>query len=149
MKICKRDGCKNPVFSHNYCKWHYKGAKEKREKYPEYIPNTESEITSQVDLFRKVWESRPHFSEISGEPLERYNGVNLLLNCFAHILPKGRFPLFKYREENIILLTPEEHHLFDFGTVEQRERTGKNWDKLYQKIEYLKVEYTKFTNNLL
>jgi hypothetical protein len=56
-------------------------------------------------FFLKIWESRPHESEVSGtclvkEPLSIY---------FHHILPKSKYPELAYDESNIILLTLDEH----------------------------------------
>ena len=53
----------------------------------------------------------------------------------------------KIYEKNIVLLTHDEHTLFDFGTEEQREQyarlTGADWNKLYNLREELLREYNR------
>lgn len=96
---------------------------------------------SQIKLFKKIWDNRSHYSEISGEPLERYTD-ELWLCIFAHILPKSHYPRYKYSEENIMLVTPSEHQLLDQGTYDQRAKYPKvNWDLFFQKKEHLKRQY--------
>lgn len=56
-------------------------------------------------FFFLIWQERPHKSEISGEIL--YNPVSTAY--FHHILPKKKFPVAEFDEENIVLLTLEEH----------------------------------------
>ena len=56
-------------------------------------------------LFKEIWNKRPHRSEVSGRPL----GKEPLSVFFHHILPKNKYPEFRLDEENIILLTIDEH----------------------------------------
>lgn len=56
-------------------------------------------------LFRKIWKQRPHVSEISGT----YLGKEALSVYFHHILPKSKYPELRNLDENIILLTADEH----------------------------------------
>ena len=63
---------------------------------------------SQKELFDYIWDTRPHKSEVSGEPLLPKGHYKFVWQ-FAHILNKGRFPHLKYDERNIILMLPEEH----------------------------------------
>lgn len=65
--------------------------------------------TGELDLFKEIWEERPHISEISGEPLREFD-----VRYFSHILPKSTFPLYRLRKENILLKTPEEHNAWQF-----------------------------------
>jgi hypothetical protein len=81
-----------------------------------------------------------------------------LYNCFCHVLAKGqnKWPYFKWYYRNIQLITPLEHHLWDFGTEEQRinyaleleqKSNGKvtaNWQALKDLEDELKVEYRKY-----
>jgi hypothetical protein len=57
------------------------------------------------ELFMSVWSARPHKSEVSGEWL----GKEPLTIFFHHILPKEKYPEARLDEENIVLLTLEEH----------------------------------------
>jgi hypothetical protein len=56
-------------------------------------------------LFMKIWYSRGNRSEVSGTPL----GKEPLSTFFHHILPKETHDEYRLVEENIIILTPEEH----------------------------------------
>ena len=56
-------------------------------------------------FFKQIWKERPHKSEISG----RYLGKEASSAFFHHILPKNKYPEFRLDEENIILLTIDEH----------------------------------------
>lgn len=85
---------------------------------------------SLFELFEQIWEERPHVSYLSGKPLGKFS-----VSYFAHVLSRKRFPCFAYRADNIVLLTVEEHMMFDQGTIEQRELYAKknslSWDKLF------------------
>lgn len=57
-------------------------------------------------FFNGIWNKRPHKSEISNE----YLGKEASSAFFHHILPKSKYPEAEYDEENIILLTMDEHN---------------------------------------
>lgn len=63
---------------------------------------------NQSEMFAHIWETRPHVSEISGNPLVPKGHFKHHWQ-YAHILSKGAYPEFKLRPDNIILLTPTEH----------------------------------------
>jgi hypothetical protein len=62
-------------------------------------------ISEMRDFFLQIWKKRPHLSEVSGLPLV---GEPLHI-YFHHILPKEKYPEARLDEENIILLTLDEH----------------------------------------
>ena len=55
-------------------------------------------------------------------------GTTYWMACFAHILPKGRYPKYRTFRNNLILIHPIEHQKIDQGTAEQRERYKKEWE---------------------
>lgn len=57
------------------------------------------------EFFVSIWKKRPHRSEVSGDNL----GREPLSVFFHHILPKEKYPQAAFDEENIILLTLDEH----------------------------------------
>jgi hypothetical protein len=59
----------------------------------------------QREMFLDIWKKRPHKSEVSGV----YLGKEVMSTYFHHILPKEKYPEACLDEENIILLTLEEH----------------------------------------
>lgn len=56
------------------------------------------------EFFLSVWKKREHYSEVSGKPLTRVSSL-----FFHHILPKSKYKELALKEDNIILLTAEEH----------------------------------------
>ena len=57
------------------------------------------------ELFEKIWEERPHVDYetgevLYGEPLKSY---------FHHVLEKEMYPLFRWEEWNIVLVSVETH----------------------------------------
>ena len=59
----------------------------------------------QRDMFMNIWKKKRHYSEVSGV----YLGKEPMSTYFHHILPKEKYPQACLDEENIILLTLEEH----------------------------------------
>jgi hypothetical protein len=85
---------------------------------------------NQSEMFRWIWENRPHVSEVSGKPLHS-KGHWQFHHQFAHILSKGAYPAYKLREKNIMLLLPEEH-LYQ-----------ESFEKFQQRKQELKEQYYK------
>ena len=158
-KICKGRGkyeglgCDRPsfIFSNGLCQYCYSKANKKTIK-PKKQPTKALRIksTGQQDIFFQIWESQPHISFIS-----KINILEPLASVFVHVLAKGmnKYYKFKLYRPNIVLMTPEEHHLYDNGSEEQREEYAHkmltehnvvvNWDKLYRLAESLKDTYKK------
>lgn len=87
-----------------YCFRHKPGKRMKKARSP-----VKKEVTNEMrDFFLSIWNERPHYSELSYEPL----GTTPLSTMFHHIILKSD-PLYgkkgRYDKENIILLTPDEH----------------------------------------
>lgn len=92
---------------------------------------------TKMQFFNAVWAVRPHFSEISGKALPKFN-----IWCFAHILSVGSHKQFEFKSENICLMTPAEHDLFDNrGGVEELAKTHDGWRKLLERKAKLKRKY--------
>lgn len=81
------------------------------------------------DFFLQIWRKRPHYSEVSGKWL----GHEPLTIFFHHILPKEKYPGASLDEENIVLLTLEEH--------EQVEMDMYRFEEVNIKRNYLKIKY--------
>ena len=103
-------------------------------------------------IFKEIYEEADGCSMLTGKPVG-----NLVPIKFAHVLAKGqnKFPEFMYYKKNILLVTAEEHHLFDNGTKGQRKKYAENcrewglkchWYILYDLIDELKIEYKKLYN---
>ena len=99
-------------------------------------------------LYHKIWMERERVSFLTGEPLE-YT-YSTWLNMFSHCISKGKFKKFAFKEENICLLQPIEHHLFDNGSDSQREKYKEemaekgivvDWNKLFELEKKLWHQY--------
>jgi hypothetical protein len=83
------------------------------------------------EFFLSIWKERTHFSEISG----RYLGSEAMSIYFHHILPKEKYPEATLDEENIILLTLDEHTNVE-GDMYKYEEVNNRRNQL--KIKYEK-----------
>jgi hypothetical protein len=82
------------------------------------------------DFFLQIWKDRPHKSEVSGD----YLASEPLHVFFHHILPKNKYPEACLDEENIILLTWEEHDQVE-SDVTRYEEVNKRREQLKKKYE--------------
>ena len=88
-------------------------------------------ISELRDLFLQIWKKRSHYSEVSGKWL----GKEPSTVFFHHILSKEKYPGACLDEENIILLTLEEH--------EQVELDMYRYEEVNQQRKYLLNKYSK------
>jgi len=107
MKQCSVEGCNNPVWSKGLCKYHIHKTRVKPVRASTMASREKRrEDTDEMrKFFLTIWSKRLHYSEVSGEWL----GKEPLSIYFHHILPKNKYPEAKFDEENIILLTFDEH----------------------------------------
>ncbi len=82
------------------------------------------------EFFIDIWKTRPHKSEVSGT----YLGKEPMSTYFHHILPKSKYPEARLDEENIILLTLEEHDNVE-NDIYRYEEVNKRREYLLQKYE--------------
>lgn len=85
--------------------------------------------TEMQEFFLQIWKKKPHKSEVSGESL----GSEALSIFFHHVLPKEKYSQARFDEENIILLTWEEH--------DQVERDVTRYEEVNKRREQLKKKY--------
>ena len=81
------------------------------------------------DLFISVWKKRAHRSEVS----DTFLGKEPLTIFFHHILPKEKYPQAAFDEENIILLTLDEHT--------NVENDMYRYEEVNKRRSYLKTKY--------
>ena len=84
----------------------------------------------QREMFLDIWKKRAHYSEISGQ----YLGKEPMSTYFHHILPKEKYPEACLDEENIILLTLEEHSNVE-NDMYRYEEVNKRRNQLNLKYE--------------
>jgi len=99
-KICGKKADSEYCFQHKPRKKIYSKPITK-----ELIEKCYEDTVQMREFFLSIWAKRLHYSEVSstflgGEPLTVF---------FHHILSKEKYPELKFEEENIILLTFDEH----------------------------------------
>lgn len=95
-------------------------------------------FANQTELFNYLWETKKHVSEVSGKPL--VNRTHFKWHWqFSHVLGKGLYPKFKLREDNVILILPEEHTMW--GEQQWKIKDMPEWKWVIEKYEALKIEY--------
>ena len=90
-------------------------------KFKKALPSKGGVLNKDHLFFMDIWKKRPHRSEISGV----YLGKEPSSAFFHHILPKNKYPEVRMDEENIILLTIDEHadvesDMYKFDIINQR-----------------------------
>ena len=86
-------------------------------------------ISEMQEFFLQLWKKFPHYSQVSG----KYLGSEPLSVFFHHILPKEKYPQACFDEENIVLLTLEEH--------DQVELDMYRYEEVNQRRQYLLHKY--------
>ena len=129
MSTCKTCGKK---CDGEYCFQHkprkpLKATKGFKVKVPEKHPI--NDIKPMQEFFLKIWKKKLHYSEISMD----YLGKEPLTIFFHHILPKEKYPQAAFDEENIILLTWQEH--------DQVEMYPTKYEEINKRREQLKQKY--------
>ena len=82
------------------------------------------------EFFLQIWRKKLHYSEVSMD----YLGREPLSVFFHHILPKSKYPQAEFDEENIILLTWQEHDQVETDPT-RYEEVNKRREKLKKKYE--------------
>ncbi|SEW21694.1 hypothetical protein SAMN05428988_3238 [Chitinophaga sp. YR573] len=57
------------------------------------------------EFYQEIWEERNGICEITGQSL----GTEPLSTMFHHLLPKAKYPQFRYCKWNIMMVKPEIH----------------------------------------
>jgi hypothetical protein len=100
---CK--SCGAPCEGEGYCFRHKPRKPLPKSRIPVKKQANDRKSSDLHEFFLKLWKKFPHYSMVSG----KYLGNEPLSVFFHHILPKEKYPEASLDEENIILLTLEEH----------------------------------------
>jgi hypothetical protein len=92
--------------------------------------DSERKVIQMREFFLSIWKKRSHYSEVSG----KYLGKEPMSTYFHHILPKEKYPEACFDEENIILLTLEEHSNVE-SDMYKYEEVNKRRNHLLTKYE--------------
>ena len=96
----------------------------------ELFNEAKKEIEEMQEFFLKIWKKRLHYSQVSMD----YLGDEPLSIFFHHILPKEKYPEAAFDEENIILLTLNEHDQVE-SDIYRFEEINKRREQLKKKYE--------------
>ena len=88
-------------------------------------------ISEMREFFVRIWNKRPHHSQVSMD----YLGREPLSIFFHHILAKEKYPEASLDEENIILLTLDEHS--------NVENDMYKYPEVNRRRELLKIKYER------
>lgn len=127
MKTCSIENCNNPIWSKGVCKNHMT-----KKSFTSKLINKKKDndgYIQQREMFLSVWKKRKHHSEVSGA----YLGSEPMSTYFHHILAKEKYPEACLDEENIILLTLEEHS--------NVENDMYRYEEVNKRREQLKLKY--------
>lgn len=113
MKHCSAENCYAKIWAKGLCKMH-SPKKSVKKKQSATIPDQDNAMHR---FFESIWRVRLHRSEVSGEVLSN----EISTPFFHHILPKSKFPDLAYNEENIILLTLDEHASVEMDIMKYEE----------------------------
>lgn len=87
--------------------------------------------TGEKALFDEIWEEREHKCQVTGKPIYEFD-----IRLFSHILSKGAYGTYRLDKRNIWIVTPEIHHIWEFG-----DRSHPMFEKKREVLEQLKQEY--------
>ena len=105
------------------------------ELFPEQSPEND------IKFYKWVFENKSKFCEETANELLEYKSIFI-----SHILTKGAFTECRYDGRNINLLIPRIHHIWEFGTNEQKRKL-KIYDKNQYIIQLLKNDYKNYFRN--
>ena len=130
-KVCGNNGESEYCFRHKPRKPLSKTSSKPRKILDKTSCQEKLDRSKQMrDFFMLYWKKMPHYSEISGV----YLGSEAMSTYFHHILPKEKYPDACFDEENIILLTLEEHSNVE-NDMYRYEEVNKRRNHLLTKYE--------------
>lgn len=115
--------------------------------------NTMWGYTSQIDMFESMWakaliEGKGKVKcPFTNEDITHYadGQMSFWLACFAHILPKSKYPSYKLNPDNVRIVYPEFHSIVDQGRFSDRfNHSTWKWDEWDSLCEEKKSEYKLF-----
>jgi hypothetical protein len=167
MKKCSFEGCKNNQFGGGFCLRHQHKRTDKLKQGQNKLYNQRSVksntkvppkqksgfkhelqcsfgFVNQQQMFDFVWSTRPHVCMFTGLDLDLVPKYQYTW-MFMHILRKGKYPLWKYNPDNIVLGHPNFHLAADNFTEEERiKHPNWNFNLWFDLVEQKKEEYKKF-----
>lgn len=88
----------------------YTSFKRKLQKQPKtYVKKS----TGELDMFKKIWEERPHYC--TNVNCRKYLGNEMNIQFFSHDKSKGAYPELRNDKKNISILCCDCHYIYEFG----------------------------------
>jgi hypothetical protein len=81
-------------------------------------------------FYQKIWEKRSHICYETGE----YLGLEPRTYMFHHVLEKEKYPKYRHREWNIVLVTGDVHTLAH-SNIEKTPKIKRLREQLLKKYE--------------
>jgi hypothetical protein len=128
MNVCTTCGAR---CEGSHC-FRHKSRKKLSSKLSKKLDKSEEvtrKISEMQEFFLQIWRKRLHYSQVSMD----YLGKEPLTVFFHHILSKEKYPEAALDEENIILLTLEEH--------DNVEADMYKYPEVNRRRELLKIKY--------
>lgn len=100
--------------------------------------------TGEAVMFTEIWEDLEPEDRKSFITGHRFPEPYVMRTYyFAHVLGKGAYPEFRLKKENIVLLTWEQHKMWDTARFKIRENKHlmQLWKKMFDLEEKLIEEY--------
>lgn len=97
----------------------------------------ERKVTGELALFKEIFIERKGVCEITGQKIE-FHPIS-----FMHILAKGAYPRFRLKKDNILMVIPDIHELYDNGSKEYLLSVYPEAIIIFEEKELLKIEYYK------
>jgi len=91
--------------------------------------------TGELELFRKLWQERGNRCQITGKVLE-FSVWN-----FMHILSKGAYKGYRLNPDNILIVHPKVHDLYDNSSKEKLLREYPQAAMIYELKDKLRYRY--------
>lgn len=92
---------------------------------------------TQKEMFKYIYETRKHVSELTGRPLLPIGHFKFHWQ-FLHVLSKGTYPYYKLNPDNILLALPEEHEKQEMFSIfnEKKEKLRREYYRIYYNKEF-------------
>lgn len=83
-----------------------------------------------LELFQEIWNERPHVCQVTGETIKEFD-----LRVFSHVVPKSLSKKLALDKENVWIVTPATHFLWEFGdrNLPIFEKKRAEFERLKQK----------------
>jgi len=141
-KQCKSCGRTTYIFARGLCKYCYnktsKGIKKTKKKVKKAYG-----FASEKELFLYLWERSDKKCMISGKTLKHFEGTPKFWHMFAHILGKGAYPSYRLNPDNVWIVHPDVHDLYDNRGSDKQKKSEYDLSPMYKAKERLKKQYYK------